>query len=298
MPFHREEKDRPREPNHSTTATRRLHRAQRRGTDFRHRQLRRYLRSGVPGCAACAAQCGTNGLLGLVREHRRRPDRRLVELPLPRADHHRVVYTRGRVPCNGDALHPVWRSDRGLCRFCHRLHLSGVVRRLRAPGAADPRRDRCRPARRHPAAIRHQRVRWRQHRPDAGGRAGFDLRRAAALHHSICRSRHPSYRHGTAHRAGQDRYERHSPEPGSAGLRDAPLLGGLPTGGSTAAFRHHADRAVHAGHAGAAQRRLQDQRQPDRHSHGPGLARHGPVRRARLQRGGYHRCHLHRQGRA
>lgn len=50
-----------------------------------------------------------------------------------------------------------------------------------------------------------------------------------------------------------------------------------------AAVRDYPDRAIHPRHAGAAQRRVQDQRQPDHHRHRPGVFIDGTVRRPRVQ---------------
>ena len=61
-----------------------------------------------------------------------------------------------------------------------------------------------------------------------------------------------------------------------------------------AAVPDHADRPVHARHAGAAQRRLQDQRQSHRDHYRAGLAADGAVRLARLQHRRHHGRHLHR----
>ncbi|KAF1856202.1 hypothetical protein Lal_00035666 [Lupinus albus] len=266
------------------------------GPDLGHRQLRRHLHPGFPGRQGGRPEPGTDRLLDLVHFRGRRPDRRLAELPLPGAHHHRLVHPRRRFPHRRAAHHALCRNDRRLHALRRRLHGAGRLRLFRAGGEDDSPRHRRRLAGRHPAALRHRRLRRRRHGPAAGGGAGADLCPAAPLHRSLCHRRRAGGRHPAAARARPGQLRRGLAEAGPAGVLHAGLLGECPAQRGPASFRHHPHRPVHAGHAGAAQRRLQDQRQPHPGGDRAGLPADGALRLPCLQRRRHHRRHLHRQG--
>jgi len=113
----------------------------RRGADLRHRQLRRHFRARLSGGQGGGPQPRAHRLVGLVDLDRRGRHGDISQLGDPRAHHHGMVHTRGRVSGDGPGDHVLRRSHRRVSDLGGGVRRPRPVRMLRArhPTPASPR---------------------------------------------------------------------------------------------------------------------------------------------------------------